>query len=124
MNEHKCTLTSLYPSLEIRAIVRSELTKVFNYKYLIVIDECVSFRPYLVLPIKFYYKELRNMFIEEGIQMDCAEDMEEALENLGYLKWERFHNAKENFQKSAKIISMIKKKQLRFNLGKNKVTYI
>src|SRR5437868_9764364 len=111
MDEHSCTLTQLYRSLEVRAIVRSELTKVFDYKFILLVDECSTFRPFLVLPLKFYTNELKERFIEEGLQLDSAEDLEEALDGLGYLKFENFRTAKENFEKSAKILNLIKAKQ-------------
>jgi hypothetical protein len=116
MCKHRCSLTQLYSSLEVRMIVRSELSKVFDCKVLMLIDECSSFRPFLVLPLRFYNNELKELFIEEGIQLDTSDDLEKALNKLGYLKFEQFLKAKENFYKSAKIIKLTKVKQVKFNL--------
>ena len=118
MESHKCTLTELYPSIEMRALVRVELGKLFSRKFLILMDECITFYSFLVLPMKFYEKELKNLFIEEGLQLDSSDDLEFALKNLGYLKWEKFRRAKSSFERSSKISSYSKIKYVKFNIDK------
>ena len=118
MSDHICTLTTLYPSLEMRLIVRYELSKMFERKFVMLISECSHFRPFLVSPLKFYKFELQELFLEEGLQLDSAEDLEDALGTLGYLRWKKFAKAKETFDKSTGTFNS-NKKCLKFDLDKN-----
>ena len=115
MESHKCTLTELYPSIEMRALVRVELGKLFSRKFMILMDECILFHSFLVLPMKFYEKELKNLFIEEGLHLDSSDDLEIALRKLGYLKWEKFRKAKLSFERTSNISSDSKVKFVKFN---------
>ena len=115
MESHKCTLTELYPSIEMRALVRVELGKLFSQKFMILMDECILFHSFLVLPMKFYEKELKHLFIEEGLQLDSSDDLEIALRKLGYLKWEKFRKAKSSFDRSSEFSNSSKIKFVKFN---------
>ena len=123
MAEENFTLSELYPSLEMRYIVRVELRKLFDRKFLMLIDECSSFRTYLLSPLRFYIEELASLFIERGLVLDSAEDLEMALDKLGYLKFEKFRKAKANFEKVSKIFKIIKEKHVQFKLDNDKLMF-
>ncbi len=72
MNEEKCTLTKLYPSVEIRLIVWEKLKEVFKFKFEALIKEASAFRPFLVCPAKYFEEEIKHLFIDEGQQLDSC----------------------------------------------------
>lgn len=103
--EHKCTLTSLYPDADIRMIIYENLSEVFEVKFENIIKEASSYIPYLTCPARFYEEEIKNLFIEEGLEFSSVEDLEKVLNKLNYLKFAHYRKAKLSFEKSTGLTS-------------------
>lgn len=110
MSEVKHTLTKLYPSVSIRAIIWEKLKEVFKIKFEGLIKEATATRPFLVCPAKYFEEEIKHFFIEEGQQLDCIEDLEFVLYRLNFLKFPDYRKAKENFDQAIEAEEVIEKK--------------
>ena len=111
MSEEKCTLTKLYPSVEIRLIIWEKLKEVFKFKFEALIKEASAFRPFLVCPAKYFEEEIKHLFIDEGQKLDSIEDLEFTLYRLNFLKFPDYRKAKENFDKAIEIEEYIEKER-------------
>jgi hypothetical protein len=117
MNSKDCTLTMLYPSVEIRLIIFEKLKEVFKFKFEALLKEVSAFRPLSACPAKYFEKDIRYLFIEEGEQLDKVEDFEIALYKLNFLKFPDYRKAKENFDKSIEVEKNIEEeKRIRFDI--------
>jgi hypothetical protein len=67
-------------------------------RFLELIKEASTFRPYLVKPAENYIEELEELFVE-GKKLKGFEDLEFALDQLNYLKFSEFRLEKEKFLK-------------------------
>jgi hypothetical protein len=115
--EHKCTLSQLYPSTEIKIIIREKLIEVFKFKFESLLTEASAFRPFLVCPARYFEEDIKYYFIEEGQQIDCVEHLEFALYRLNFLKFREFRKAKESFEKSIEVDkNIIGEKRVSFDI--------
>lgn len=115
-SEHKCTLTQLYASAEVKMLIREKLTEVFKYKFAELLKEASAFRPFLVRLALFKHM-LKCLFIEEGQQINSIEDLEFVLYKMNFLKITEFRKAKQSFEESIQIEKSIKGiKRLSFDI--------
>jgi len=87
------------------------LEVLFKQKFTGLLKEASAFRPFLVCPSNYYEREIRDLFIEEGQQLDSIEDLEFVLNNLNFLKFPDFRRAKENFEKGIEFMENIEKEK-------------
>ncbi len=117
INSKDCTLTKLYPSVEIRLVIFEKLKEAFKFKFEALLTEASAFRPLLVCPAKYFEKDIRYLFIEGGQQLDKVEDLEIALYKSNFLKFPDYRKAKENFDKSIEVEeNNEKEKRVRFDV--------
>jgi hypothetical protein len=84
----------LYPSIEIRLIIREKLKEVFKFKFEALIKEVSDFHSFVVCPAKHFEEEIKHLFIDEGQQLGCVEDLEFTLYRLDFLKFSDYRKAK------------------------------
>ena len=117
MSKLKCTLTQLYPSVETRILLTDKLRELFKHKFQALLIEASAFRPFLVCPARYFEESLKELFIEEGQQLDCVEDLEFVLYQLNFLKFAEFRKAKENFESSIELEKTIERvKRVSFDI--------
>lgn len=95
---HKCTLSSLYKDFDIRFIVYEKLTEVFEVMFEQLLKDAVKLVPYLTCPARFFEKDIKKLFIEEGLVLNTIIDLEKVLNQLNYLNFERFKKQKKSFE--------------------------
>ena len=57
-------------------------------------------KPYLCLPFYYFRYKLEQMYNNQEIKLENIEDLERALENLGYLKFDDYRKSKDSYLKS------------------------
>jgi len=91
------------------------LQELFNHKFTALLKEASAFRPFLVCPARYFERDIKELFIEEGRKLDSVEDLESVLHELNYLKFPDYRKAKETFEKGIELIKYIEnEKRVKF----------
>lgn len=106
-----CSLNELYRDEDIRLVIYENLSQVFEVKFNEIIDGASIYEPYLYCPALYFKEEIKRMFIEDGFIFANSIDLDKALNELNYLKIEKFRKNKEFF-KSSEVNSRLNRRSI------------
>ena len=97
---HRCTLSTLYKSEDVRFAIFENLNQIFDIKFDDLLVETMKQSPYLVNPMTHFRRKLKRDFIEEGLSLETIEDVDLALKSYNYTRIKLFRDSKNQYDRN------------------------